>query len=249
MQTAYYYNNHREYSLSIPDEHKTIMDSLHWGKFEEFFTPAFWYAQTWFLELNNAPLLQYKLGDTFKEEVIACLLGGHGIPSEVGNAKFKQFRQSNLLDKSNVSLYDIEAIMQLPINENGKEKKYRFANQKAKYIFDALQKIKNINEKSMDDRTLRDFLLTVNGIGPKTASWIIRNYRNSDNVAILDIHLYRAGLLAGFFTKKDHVEKNYHNMEIKFLAFCKELGVQASKLDAVIWRTMKELNTYALSRL
>ncbi len=249
MQIAYCLKDNQEYSLWLPDAHEKVMGSLKWGKFEEFFTPAYWYAQTWFFELNNASLLQYKLGHTFKEEVVACLLGGHGIPSEMGTAKYQQLLNSNLLNEKHISYNDIETIMHLAIDDNGKAKKYRFANQKAKYIFDALQKIENIDESVMDDRELRDFLLTVNGIGPKTASWIVRNYRSSDNVAILDIHLYRAGLIAGFFAKNDQVEKNYINMEDKFLTFCQELGVKASKLDAVIWRTMKELNSYALSRL
>lgn len=249
MQIAYCFKDDREYSIKLPDANEKIMGSVKWGKFEEFFTPAYWYAQTWFFELSNAPSLQYKLGQTFKEEVVACLLGGHGIPSEIGNAKFHQFQQSKLLSKKNILYDEIEAMMHFPIMNNGKEKKYRFATQKAKYIFDALQKIEGIDESGMDDRALRDFLLTVNGVGPKTASWIVRNYRNSDNVAILDIHLYRAGLIAGFFGKNDQVEKNYLNMEDKFLTFCQELDVKASKLDAVIWRTMKELNTYALSRL
>lgn len=249
MQIAYCYKDNHEYSLWLPDEQEKIMGTLKWGKFEEFFTPAYWCAQAWFLDLNNATLLQYKLGHSFKEEVVACLLGGHGIPSEIGNAKFQQFTDSNILDEYNISYNDIESIMLLPIYDKGKRKKYRFANQKSKYIFDALKKIETIDEKSMNDRELRDFLLTVNGIGPKTASWIVRNYRNSDNVAILDIHLYRAGLIAGFFTKSDKIEKNYLGMEQKFLTFCKALGIQASMLDAVIWRTMKELNKYALSKL
>jgi len=38
-------------------------------------------------------------------------------------------------------------------------------------------------------------------------------------------------------------------MEKKYLLFAKKLGIKASKLDAVIWRTMKELNSYVLRML
>ncbi|WP_373031425.1 hypothetical protein [Sulfurovum sp.] len=249
MQTAYCFKDNFEHSLNLPDANEKIMGSLQWGKFEEFFTPAYWYAQTWFFEQNDSPALNYTLGRSFEEEVVACLLGGYGIPSELGNAKFRQFQQSKIFRIKAISYQDIEKIMTSPVHHHGKDKKYRFAKQKAKYIYDALEKMRTINETSLSDRELRDFLLTINGIGPKTASWIVRNYRNSDDVAILDIHLYRAGLLAGFFDKNDKVDKHYFNMEDKFLAFCNKLDIKASILDAVIWRTMKELNKYALSRL
>ena len=249
MQKAFCFKGEKEYSFNIPDENDKVFETIRWGKFEEFFTPAYWLAQTWFFELNEDPSLNYKLGETFIEEVVACLLGGYGIPSEVGSAKFYQFKQSNILSRKNVSLYDIEQIMFLPIVIDGKERKYRFAKQKSKYIHDALNKLIYLDEEKYSDIELRNMLLNINGIGLKTASWIVRNYRSSDNIAILDIHLYRAGLLAGFYSKNDKVEKHYFEMERKFVTFCKNIGIETSKLDAVIWRTMKELNTYALSKI
>ena len=250
MQLVYYIDEPNELSISLPNENENVYGDIKWGRFEEFFTPAFWRAQTWFFELRNDSALIYQLGETFAEEVIACLLGGHGIPSEMGIAKFNQFKNEGIFSSSTVSYHSIERIMHIPVYLNSKNKKYRFAKQKSKYIYDALQKINNINEKeTQSDIELRQFLLSINGIGLKTASWIVRNYRKSDNVAILDIHLYRAGLIAGIFTENDKIEKNYLTMEKKFLLFCKNLGINPSKLDAVIWRVMKELNTFALSKL
>jgi len=249
MQKVYCFRKNQELSITLPNPNENIFDTIKWGRFEEFFTPAFWRAQAWFFELRNDAALTYQLGETFKEEVIACLLGGHGISSEMGIAKFNQFKENKIFTLNNVSLESIEEIMHAPIYMDGKYKKYRFAKQKSKYIYDALIKVDNVNEKEKSDLELRNFLLGIDGIGLKTASWIVRNYRKSNNVAILDIHLYRAGLLVGIFNEKDRIEKNYLVMEEKFLLFCKYLGVQASKLDAVIWRVMKELNTFALSKI
>lgn len=249
MQKVYCFNGNHEFSMDLPHHNENIFGAVKWGKFEDFFTPAFWRAQTWFFELRNDAALTYQLGETFEEEVVACLLGGHGIPSEMGIAKFNQFKENEIFTSNNISLEVIERIMHTPVYLDGKNKKYRFAKQKSKYIYDALIKISVINEKEKSDLELRNFLLGINGIGLKTASWIVRNYRDSNDVAILDIHLYRAGLLAGFFTENDKIEKNYFAMEEKFLDFCKHLGIQSSKLDAVIWRIMKELNTFALSKL
>ena len=249
MQEVFYINASQELSMNLPNASENVFDSVKWGRFEEFFTPAFWRAQTWFFELRNDAALTYQLGETFNEEVVACLLGGYGIPSEMGIAKFNQFKEKGIFNSQSVSLETIDKIMHTPVYLNGKNKKYRFAKQKAKYIHDALIKTNEINEKEKSDLELRDFLLNINGIGLKTASWIVRNYRDSNDVAILDIHLYRAGLLAGFFDENDKIEKNYFAMEKQFLRFCKHLGIQTSKLDAVIWRIMKELNTFALTKL
>ena len=49
----------------------------------------------------------------------------------------------------------------------------------------------------MSPVALRDWLLAIPGIGPKTASWIVRNRTGSSAVAIIDVHILRAGTSAG----------------------------------------------------
>jgi thermostable 8-oxoguanine DNA glycosylase len=83
--------------------------------------------------------------------------------------------------------------------------------------------------------------MTIRGIGPKTASWITRNWLGCDQVAILDIHIIRAGLLIGLFKVDQKVERDYEAMEARFLAFAKALDVRPSLLDAVMWRSMRKL--------
>ena len=85
---------------------------------------------------------------------------------------------------------------------------------------------------------VRDWLLALPGIGYKTASWIARNWLDADDVAILDIHVLRAGALAGFFERELTVERDYLQLEDQFLKFSRAIGVRASELDAVIWLEM-----------
>lgn len=237
--------------IQIPYENEFIDKDIQWGKNEELFTPSFWYTQTIMNEITNNEILNYQIGTgSLIEETIACLIGGYGIPSEIGNAKFRQIQVhlNELLILPN--LEKIESIMSKPLINNKKQEiKYRFIKQKSRYIFDALLKLKKIEETNFSDLELRNELLKINGIGPKTASWIVRNYRKSDCVAIIDIHIHRAGLLAGFFNIKDNLQKDYFKMEKKFLNFCNNINLSAAKVDAVIWRTMKTLNSIVLKEL
>ena len=59
-----------------------------------------------------------------------------------------------------------------------------------------------------------------------------------DDVAILDIHVLRAGAIAGFFGPGLKVERDYLALEEQLLRFSEAIGVRASELDAVIWYEM-----------
>lgn len=81
--------------------------------------------------------------------------------------------------------------------------------------------------------------MSIKGIGPKTASWVARNWLDAEDVAILDIHIYRAGLLAKFFEPDKTVERHYFELEERFLDIAKALNVSAAELDAVMWHEMQ----------
>nr|WP_206606033.1 hypothetical protein [Steroidobacter cummioxidans] len=76
------------------------------------------------------------------------------------------------------------------------------------------------------------------GIGPKTASWIARNWMDADDVAILDIHIMRVGQIIGLFPSNLTVDRHYFDLEALFLQFSRALDVRASELDAVVWHEM-----------
>src|SRR5687768_5170509 len=100
--------------LLLPDPESTLMPGLPWRRHDEIFTPAYWAAQTW-MYAEEAPD-HYRLGRTLEEEVLACLLGGHGIPAEVGLAAFERIR--GIIHASPESLLEdaaIEAVLAEPL--------------------------------------------------------------------------------------------------------------------------------------
>lgn len=80
----------------------------------------------------------------------------------------------------------------------------------------------------------------------KTASWVARNWLDADDVAILDIHIYRAGVLGGFFDAETTIEKHYLSLEEKFIALAHSMDVRTSELDALMWYEM-QASTSALN--
>jgi N-glycosylase/DNA lyase len=218
---------------------------LAWGDDGVLFTPAYWASQ---LRLQPDLLRHgvHRLGSTLKEEIVACMLGGHGIPADVGLAAFSAIRESGLLDQSCVSPSDIFAILRspLPIGSN-RRVSYRFARQKSHYL---AQMLANFEPPRNNDSPVqvRDWLMTFGGIGPKTASWIVRNWFDSDEVAIIDIHIHRAGVLTGFFKPNQRITRDYLQMERQFIEFSAAIGARVSALDALIWNQMRQANRLAI---
>jgi N-glycosylase/DNA lyase len=222
-------------SLPGPGALVTGYDLL-WGGVEEIGSPAYWSAQTWMWEMEEPE--HFRLGSSLREEVLACLLGGYGIPAEVGLAAYARLR----VVPSEVLLHD-EAIYDLlaePMILRGRSVRYRFARQKARRVAGAMARLPDIDAEA-PDRTLRDALTALPGIGPKTASWIVRNWRGSDHVSILDVHVIRACRALGLFDPTWTVVRHYTFMEDAYLAFAKAIGARASILDSIIWMTMRRL--------
>jgi thermostable 8-oxoguanine DNA glycosylase len=53
----------------------------------------------------------------------------------------------------------------------------------------------------------------------------------------------------GLYNRRDSPAKNYFEMERRFLAFSERISVRPSKLDALIWRQMKDAGSIALDVL
>ena len=203
-------------------------------------TPAFWAAQSWMWELEEPE--HYRLGRSLEEELIACLLGGHGIPSEVGLAAYERLRDVWHSNPERLKTApQVEKLLSRPLNVNGRSVRYRFAAQKSRYLSQALSQLPDI-AVDISDRNFRDALCTLKGVGPKTASWIVRNWRGSDEVAILDVHLLRAASELGLISADLKVEKHYHIIEKAFVDFAKDIGAKASILDSVIWMAYRSAN-------
>ncbi|MAS21221.1 MAG: 8-oxoguanine DNA glycosylase [Leeuwenhoekiella sp.] len=238
-------NRINEQIVGLPNSNADLMFGIKWGAYEKLFTPAYWKVQYLMYTENDKFDIEYRFGDNIYEEVVACLLGGFGLKSEVGLAAFDRLRRKNLI-RSGTKYEDIISCLEKPFELNGKKIRYRFPNQKSKYITQFLNRNDLDNIPLFDDIELRDWLLSINGIGPKTAAWVTRNYLNSENVAIIDIHIYRALLIMGLYKQSYSVQKDYVKLEHIFLKFCGELDVLPSRMDALIWLQMKQANRNVL---
>jgi thermostable 8-oxoguanine DNA glycosylase len=222
----------------IPDSATELLPGIAWGHPAALFSPAYWYAQHLMSESVFLDVSAHKLGKTLEEEVVACLLGGYGMPAEIGLAAFRRLRDEGLIARLCTDEKLISERLKEPLIVAGRPTRYRFWKQKARYVSLAMRRLQEpIHAESA--LPLRADLLQVPGIGPKTASWIVRNWLASDDVAILDIHIVRAGIIMGLFSPQERVSTSYFNLEAKFLTFARALTVPPSSLDALIWRLMR----------
>lgn len=228
-------------SVCLPDASNVVVGSVLWGLPEELFSPAYWCTQ-YLYRGGTVPDRTHRLGETFEEEVAACVLGGYGIPAEVGLAAFQRLREANLI-YSSVSQLEIENVLREPMLISGHAVRYRFWAQKARYLALVMNRLTTINVETHSPQALRALLMEMPGIGPKTASWIVRNWLGANDVAILDIHVVRAGRLMRLFGDGDRVESNYLSMEARFLQLAQGINVPAGDLDALMWSLMRETPT------
>ncbi|SEM10558.1 Thermostable 8-oxoguanine DNA glycosylase [Variovorax sp. YR750] len=243
-QHAAIFLGHTAVHLELPSAANEVVAGVPWGAIDAFPTPAYWAFQVMARRVNGTSV-RYRIGNTLAEEVAACLLGGHGISASIGLAAFRHLKQHGLLslERGAPTEADLLAKLSTPMELEGRSVLYRFAKQKARYLNAAFNRLVQEPAPTGTGRQLRDWLLPVQGIGPKTASWIARNWLDADDVAILDIHILRAGMLGGFFDQGLTVERDYLKLEQQFLAFARGLGVRASELDALMWLEMASSQT------
>jgi thermostable 8-oxoguanine DNA glycosylase len=235
-QTAAVFVGHAAIQVELPAVEAEVLPGVAWGAVEAFPSPAYWTYQVLARRLHAQPL-RYRLGQTLSEEVGACLLGGHGIPAAIGLAAFHKLKAAGVFGRP-TSEGELHGLLSEKVALADRMVGYRFAKQKARYLCAALLRLSTENPPTETGRQLRDWLVDIPGIGYKTASWISRNWLDACDVAILDIHILRAGFIAGFFSPDLTVERDYLRLEEQFLAFSAAVGVQASELDAVIWLDM-----------
>lgn len=225
-------------NVELPTAETEVVPGVPWGAVEAFPTPAYWAYQVMARRIE-ARSIQYRLGRSLREEVGACLLGGHGIPASIGLLAFHHLKAKGAFEAEPPEEHTLFQWLSEPMSHGGgRQVRYRFASQKARYLAAAMRKLAREPSPEQSGRALRDWLTAIPGIGYKTASWVARNWLDADDVAILDIHILRAGVLAGFLDAELTVERDYLALEAQFLKFSHGLGVRPSELDAVIWSDM-----------
>ncbi|WP_390905480.1 8-oxoguanine DNA glycosylase [Occallatibacter riparius] len=225
--------------LKLPSPDQMVLPGIKWGGFDEILTPAYWRGQAW-QHLALGTYSDLRLGDSLAEEVAACLLGGYGMPAGIAMGAYQRVRSLGLL-RQTPSSADVERALEEPIQFGSALRKYRFARQKARYLSESLRMLEEFVEPS-DDIEFRDALAHLPGIGLKTASWIVRNMRPGSRVAVVDVHILRAGRHIGLFPDGWIPEKNYRELEQQFVKFADALEINPSFLDALMWDYMRRFS-------
>ncbi|MGQ7935500.1 8-oxoguanine DNA glycosylase [Paraburkholderia sp. D1E] len=231
-------------AMLLPDAEEEVLPGVPWGDCAALCTPAFWRA---LLFQNSGTQPQCRLGHNLLEEVTACVLGGYGIPAEVGLAAFEALKEADLI-RPGVSEAVFYESLSRPLTIGGREISYRFARSKSSCLahIAATFARETPPEQPLE---LRHWLMGLRGVGPKTASWIVRNFADTDDVAILDVHIVRAAQFCGLFPAKISMHSQYFELERRFIEFSNALGVRASALDACIWAHMKRSGAPLVRRL
>lgn len=200
MQLVHHYTPNGWHEMELPPSDSPLphMPRITWGTPERLFSPSFWRFQHWVeieIEPKLAPCCRLGEGELL-EEIIACVLGGHGLPAETSLAYFKKMQSSGFLQSQPASLEVVENFLKQPVRVGNSLRRYRFWRTKAKAIWTIMTKhreeIECLAFSSPEPRELRERLTKLPGIGLKTASWICRNWRNNEDVAVLDIHIIRS---------------------------------------------------------
>jgi thermostable 8-oxoguanine DNA glycosylase len=208
-----------------------------YGREDQLLTPAYW---KWRCKVGQAEGHDYvSRSSSLREEVGFCLLGGFGVKMELNDAFFRHLQSNEVFEGGHICEESIFELLNQRIEVQGRLKKYRFPRQKAKRIADAMSMLEVDKLTALPDKEFRDAICKLPGIGPKTASWIARNWKGADNVAILDIHVLRAGHFIGIFDRKAQLPRDYYDLEAQFLSFADLLDVPPSILDAVMWSDMR----------
>lgn len=208
-------------------------------------SPAFWVEQTRLAPRPDS----YQVGETLIEEVALCLLGGYGIREQMAYAAYNRVRDEGLLTTDHPAPEAVfQKALSTPMHVQGHTNpiKYRFPRQKAQRLAAAVRHLGDgTPPPEAEARTLRDWLTRLPGVGLKTASWIVRNRLRSDEIAVIDIHIRRAGVAAGCFDPGWRLPRDYHTFEEAFVSWARIGGVPTADLDAYIWSSLSALGRSA----
>ncbi|HWB04279.1 MAG TPA: hypothetical protein VG796_14720 [Verrucomicrobiales bacterium] len=233
-------------TLDLPSPETNVVAGVPWGRFDHLFTPAYWRVRAEMADRSGWYRV-HKIGTSLRDEVAVCLLGGYGMRAEVGLSAFTHLKRHGLLSAA-ANEHELELALREPMLIGKKAIRYRYPRQKARYLRNALRKLETEPTPS-ETSDFRAWLMTFDGIGPKTASWITRNYMSSDSVAILDIHVFRACVLTGLFKASDSVATGYFRLEKRLVQFAANLGVKLSVLDAILWDEMRQMSAVAINAM
>ena len=234
MQSVWAGYGERARLIALPDSGEEVIRGVRWGAADHVGTPAYWAVRCQWSE-ESTP--SFACGaNTLVEEVGFCLLGGYSVTFEANAVAFEWLRAHGVFDlNTDVSEGLIRELLSQRLVVQGRPRRYRFPNQRARRISVMRQRMVESPTDTTSPRGLRDYLMSFQGIGPKTASWIVRNHLDSDEVAIIDVHVLRACRRMRLFPAVVSLPRDYGFLEERFLNFAKAIKIRPSLLDAVMW--------------
>jgi thermostable 8-oxoguanine DNA glycosylase len=238
MQQVWTGSGDKVVRLRLPDPDETVLPGVCWGRPDRPLTPAYWAVRCQGDMLEERSFVSRS--GSLVEEVAFCILGGFGITYEINAAAFDKLKTLGAFvddaDHSENWIYD-----QLcePLQVGGRAIRYRFPRQRARRLHAMRAGLDGVDCVTMSALDLRRKLLELEGVGPKTASWIVRNLLGTDEVAILDVHVLRACKAMQLFPDAVSLPRDYVPLEKRFLAFASAIAVRASILDMVMWAEMR----------
>lgn len=225
-----------------------LIPGVAYGSPDKLLSPAYWAQRCREGEATGHDFISR--GSTLHEEIGFCLLGGFGVTLEINEAFYRHLLINNVfMSESDISEEKILSLLNMRIPVAGRLHKYRFPRQRARRIYLAMKHLDELDLDLTDGEKFRSQIEQLDGIGPKTASWIARNWLGAENVAILDIHVLRAGWAINLFEKNCVLPRDYSRLEKRFLDFAKALKVRASVLDAVMWSDMRTFGSKLVSNI
>lgn len=206
---------------------------VSWGESWEHGTAAYWLEAARRATRVAAPD-RHRLTESLYDEVALCMLGGFGMPYELALAAFTAVHCQLLKHNPTPPESAIEAVLLQPVRVGAALRRYRFPHQRARRLSQALRYLHSTPTPN-HPLEVRDWLTCAPGIGPKTASWIVRNRWPDAPVAILDVHVLRAGVRATVFPANASVNSAYRQLEALFVAWAAVEEIRPADLDATIW--------------
>lgn len=238
MQSAWVGSGDEAFRVDVPAAGEHVLPGIAWGRGDVMNTPAYWAIRCrWPGE--STPDFVSSTGSLI-DETAFCILGGFGIRYEANAAAFSRLKEMGAFDPDiDFREEQFREALTEPLNVEGRPQRYRFPNQRARRLASMKERLRGFNFDPCDPTRARSLLMTLDGVGPKTASWIVRNLTGSDEVAIIDVHVVRACSRMGVFPDRISLPRDYDAMERRFLAFADAISIRASVLDAVMWTEMR----------
>ena len=164
-----------------------------------------------------------------RRELLFCLLGGHGVTFETSVSAlevienldvFSRHHDGDVLHARLIGVLDQPRFE--PARKDGSLRRFRFPRRKAMLICQARSWLIGVGSLAdafaarACERERRSWLVGCPGLGPKSASWLLRNTGWATELAILDVHVIRAMTEAGILRER-YRPGDYEHIEGLFL--------------------------------